>query len=72
MAINFGSKIEGTAYAVLNEIFGVFRGKGGFARPSRYEIIITIINSKTILNAYLLRLLIFSKTINVKIQVYQN
>ena len=40
MAINFGSKIEGTAYAVLNEIFGVFRGKGGFARPSRYEVIL--------------------------------
>ena len=40
MAFNFGSKIEGTAYAVLNEIFGVFRGKGGFARPSRYEVIL--------------------------------
>ena len=40
MAINFGSKIEGTAYAVLNEIFGVFRGIGGFARPSRYEVIL--------------------------------
>ena len=40
MAINFGSKIEGTAYAVLNEIFGVFRGKGGFSRPSRYEVIL--------------------------------
>ena len=40
MAFNFGNKIEGTAYAVLNEIFGVFRGKGGFSRPSRYEVIL--------------------------------
>ena len=40
MAFNFGNKIEGTAYAILNEIFGVFRGKGGFSRPSRYEVIL--------------------------------
>ena len=40
MAFNFGNKIEGTAYANLNEIFGVFRGKGGFSRPSRYEVIL--------------------------------
>ena len=38
MAFNFGNKIEGTAYAILNEIFGVFRGKGGVSRPSRYEV----------------------------------
>ena len=40
MAFNYGNKIEGTAYAILNEIFGVFRGKGGFSRPSRYEVIL--------------------------------
>ena len=41
MHLNFGRKIlEGTAYAVLNEILEQFRGKGGFARPSRYEVIL--------------------------------
>ena len=40
MAFNFGRKIEGTAYAILNELLSTYHGKGGFARPSRYEVIL--------------------------------
>ena len=34
---NLGSFVEATAFASLNEVFATFRGKDGFARPSRYE-----------------------------------
>ena len=35
---NLGSFVEATAFASLNEVFATFRGKDGFARPSRYEV----------------------------------
>ncbi len=35
---NLGSFLEGTAFAVLDEIFAEFRSDDGFARPSRYEV----------------------------------
>ena len=35
-----GSFVEATAYAVLDEIFAEFRSGDGFARPSRYEIML--------------------------------
>tara|TARA_B100000749_G_C18413415_1_gene460127 strand:+ start:566 stop:1285 length:720 start_codon:yes stop_codon:yes gene_type:complete len=37
---NLGSFVEATAYAVLDEIFAEFRSGDGFARPSRYEIML--------------------------------
>ena len=35
-----GPLLEGTAYGVLNEILSEFRSGDGYARPSRYEILI--------------------------------
>ena len=35
---NLGSFLEGTAFAVLDEVFAEFRSDDGFARPSRYEV----------------------------------
>ena len=35
-----GQLLEGTAYGVLNEILSEFRSGDGYARPSRYEILI--------------------------------
>jgi hypothetical protein len=35
-----GPLLEGTAYGVLNEILSQFRSGDGYARPSRYEILI--------------------------------
>ena len=35
---NLGSFLEGTAFAVLDEIFAEFRSDDGFARPTRYEV----------------------------------
>ena len=35
---NLGSFLEGTAFAVLDEIFAEFRSDDGFARPNRYEV----------------------------------
>ena len=35
-----GPLLEGTAYGVLNEILSEFRSGDGFARPSRYEVLI--------------------------------
>ena len=35
-----GQLLEGTAYGVLNEILSQFRTSDGYARPSRYEILI--------------------------------
>ena len=32
-----GSFVEAAAFAGLNEVFATFRGKDGFARPTRYE-----------------------------------
>ena len=40
MAFNLGKMIEGPSYAILNEILGEFRTNDGFARPSRYEILL--------------------------------
>ena len=40
MAFNLGKMIEGPSYAILNEILGEFRTNDGFARPSRYEVIL--------------------------------
>ena len=37
---NLGSFVEATAYAVLDEVFAEFRSDDGFARPSRYEILL--------------------------------
>tara|TARA_Y100001972_G_C7566267_1_gene284278 strand:- start:120 stop:854 length:735 start_codon:yes stop_codon:yes gene_type:complete len=37
---NLGKVLEGTAYGVLNEILGEFRSKDGYAKPSRYEVVI--------------------------------
>ena len=35
------SLLDGFAYGVLNEILGTFRTQdGGYAKPSRYEVII--------------------------------
>ena len=36
--------IEGPAFAVLNEFVGLFRSDGGFARPNRYEVILSAPN----------------------------
>ena len=36
--------IEGPAFAVLNEFIGLFRSDGGFARPNRYEVILSAPN----------------------------
>ena len=36
----FGSALQGTAFAILNEILGTYRGKDGIARPSRYEVVL--------------------------------
>ena len=33
--------IEGPAFAVLNEFIGLFRSDDGFARPNRYEVILS-------------------------------
>ena len=35
---NLGSFLEGTAFAVLDEVFAEFRSDDGFAKPSRYEV----------------------------------
>ena len=35
-----GPLLEGTAYGILNEILSEFRSGDGYARPSRYEILI--------------------------------
>ena len=35
---NLGSFLEGTAFAVLDEVFAEFRSDDGFARPTRYEV----------------------------------
>ena len=40
MALNLGSFTEGASYAVLNEVFAEFRSDKGFARPSRYEVLL--------------------------------
>ena len=40
MAFNLGKMVEGPSYAILNEILGEFRTNDGFARPSRYEILL--------------------------------
>ena len=41
MAINLvKAGLEGTAYGVLNEILSEFRSGDGYARPSRYEVLI--------------------------------
>ena len=39
--------IEGPAFAVLNEFVGLFRSDDGFARPNRYEVILTAPNGYT-------------------------
>ena len=36
--------IEGPAFAVLNEFVGMFRSDDGFARPNRYEVILSAPN----------------------------
>ena len=36
---NLGNVFEGTAYGVLNEFLAEHRNDGGFALPSRYEVI---------------------------------
>ena len=38
--MSLGRKLEGTAYAVLNELLSGQHGTGGFSRPSRYEVLI--------------------------------
>ena len=38
--MSLGRKLEGTAYAVLNELLSGYHGTGGFSRPSRYEVLI--------------------------------
>ena len=38
--MSLGRKLEGTAYAVLNELLSKYHGDGGFSRPSRYEVLI--------------------------------
>ena len=38
--MSLGRKLEGTAYAVLNELLSRYHGDGGFSRPSRYEVLI--------------------------------
>ena len=40
MAFNLGKMAEGPSYAVLNEILGDYRTNDGFARPSRYEVLL--------------------------------
>ena len=34
------SLLDGFAYGVLNEVLAGFNGKDGYARPSRYEVIL--------------------------------
>ena len=34
------SMLDGFAYGVLNEILAGFRGQNGYAKPSRYEVIL--------------------------------
>tara|TARA_B100000073_G_scaffold54995_1_gene40662 strand:+ start:605 stop:1306 length:702 start_codon:yes stop_codon:yes gene_type:complete len=38
--MSLGRKLEGTAYAVLNELLSGYHSTGGFSRPSRYEVLI--------------------------------
>ena len=38
--------IEGPAFAVLNEFLGLFRNDNGFARPNRYEVILSAPSGK--------------------------
>ena len=38
--MSLGRKLEGTAYAVLNELLSGYHGTGGFSSPSRYEVLI--------------------------------
>ena len=40
MAFNLGKMVEGPSYEVLNEILGQYRTTEGYARPSRYEILL--------------------------------
>jgi len=35
------SLLDGFAYGVLNEILATFRSQDGYAKPSKYEVIIT-------------------------------
>ena len=35
------SLLDGFAYAVLNELLGTFRGRDGYAKPTKFEVIIT-------------------------------
>tara|TARA_B100000401_G_C52716972_1_gene676691 strand:+ start:99 stop:824 length:726 start_codon:yes stop_codon:yes gene_type:complete len=37
---NLGSFLEGPSYAVLNEIFAQFRGDEGYARPTRFDVLL--------------------------------
>ena len=37
---NLGSFLEGPSYAVLNEIFAQFRGDEGYARPTRFDVLV--------------------------------
>ena len=37
---NLGKMLEGPAYGILNEILAEFRSDDGFARPTRFEIMI--------------------------------
>ena len=47
MALNLGSFTEGATYAVLNEVFAEFRSDKGFARPSRYEVLLIPPNTRS-------------------------
>ena len=37
---NLGRLLEGSAYGVMNEILAEFRSDDGFAKPSRYEVVL--------------------------------
>ena len=37
---NLGKLLEGSAYGVMNEILAEFRSDDGFAKPSRYEVVL--------------------------------
>ena len=47
MALNLGSFTEGATYAVLNDVFAEFRSDKGFARPSRYEVLLIPPNTRS-------------------------
>ena len=39
---------EGLGYSLLNEFIGIFRRKEGFAKTSRYEVVVYQIYSQTV------------------------